>query len=356
MERKPISIIRVSISCYPRLANLRNAGRIKILNDSLAKTLFSLSSDEFKSYFPDENGEVPEKEFSENISGKSRAVITLGMEIAAKGIEKLRREEILATPLSPFDKLILGSCLAEQIAGNSITTINAIWKNISGNNREPKPEMRKKIIDSIERMSVIRITVNFSDAYKNLPSFKSLNRPRNEIKYRRYLLPCETTTIKINGQEVSDAIEFLKESPLFALYQYADDKKQVYTIPSELLFSRAVRNNERGLVLKSYVLLRINELARSKIKVTTILLSSIIEYFGNTEHDSNPRRFKAKIREKTAEYLEELKEREIIRDWLPLDAENNLCDLKKCEKFKIDVVKKTKKKPKKPRRNAKKQV
>lgn len=322
VKREPI------ILPVPHLNNLREVGEVKIINDSLGKKIFSLSPEEWEAGFKEDLSKFTERE-----NNRDKATIYWGMRIA-ESVDTLRRDKILETPLSQFDKLVLGACLAEQLAGNMATTVNSLWQDMSGETREPEPGMRGKILDSVERMSGIKICLDVTNAYKNLKSLKNKNPAK--LRFRRYLLPCETMEIVMN-KTIAVGIEFLKESLLFALYDYANDKKQVYTINSELLKSLSVRNTELGIMLKSYLLIRIDEIYRASLKQKTtlkpfIMLETILSECGK----SNPDRMtKKRVRDKTIAFLEELREKGKINDFEILNKNDKPCDFKDCVKFKI---------------------
>ena len=249
------------------------------------------------------------------------------------------KEKILNSSFDVFDRQVLSACIAEQLFGNKITTINAVWKNMSGEDREPEPVMRSKILWSIEKMSLIRIRISLKEAFEKLQSLrKNKLRCTSKLEFVGYLLPCEIAPAVINNSTVVDAIKFLDEIPL--LYEYSSWKKQAYTIDSNLICSPSVKNTELGLTLKSYILLRINEIKRSgNSDASSILLNTLINYcIGET----TDRKLKHRIRRYTYSYLEELVNNGEINNFLMKDSDNNLCELKNCTKFCINVTKFTK--------------
>lgn len=338
LVRTPIiveKITRVPIIYEKRLTNFQNAGTIVYPNDSLGKKFPNLR-DEWKDNIEHEK----EWEIAEKEHGQEVATIRLAIRIV-KEADDFLKEKILNNSFDVFDRQVLAACIAEQLFGNKITTVNAVWKNMSGEDREPKPEMRSKILWAIEKMSLIRIRISLKEAFEKLQSLrKNKLHCTSKLEFVGYLLPCEIAPAVINNSKVVDAIKFLDEIPL--LYEYASWKKEAYTIQSNLLPSPSVRNTELGMTLKSYILLRINEMKRSgNSNASSILLSSIIQYCKGNSADRKSRK---RIRDHTHSYLTELKDKQEITDFSLVNADGLPCELKDCIKFLVKVPKFSKKK------------
>lgn len=329
------SIVRVPIILENRLTNFKNAGQSVYPNDSLGKNFPQLQNDWKNNIEQEQEWEIPEKE-----RGQQVATIQLAVRIVNEADDFLR-EKILNNSFDVFDRQVLAACIAEQLFGNKITTVNAVWKNMSGETREPKPEMRSKILWSVEKMSLIRFRISLKEAFEKLQSLRKRKlHCTSKLEYVGYLLPCEIAPAVINNVNVVDAIKFLEETPL--LYEYASWKKQAYTIPSNLLPSPSVRNTELGMTLKSYILLRINEMKRSgNSNASSILLNSIIQYCNGNPED---RKLRKRVRDNTHSYLLELKDKQEIIDFSLVNEDGVPCELKNCVKFIVKVEKFSKKK------------
>lgn len=335
MSDVPTAIIQVPIKIGNHLTNFKNAGTLVYPNDSLGKTLPKLCAE-----WKDNIKQHKEWELSEREHGQEIATIRLAIRIVEEATDFLR-EKILSNSFDVFDRHVLAACIAEQLFGNKITTVNAIWKNMSGENREPEPKMRHKILWSIEKMSLIRLRISLKETFEQLQSLrKNKLRCTSKLEYVGYLLPCEIAPAVVNKFNVVDAIKFLEETPL--LYEYASWKRQAYTIQSNLLPSPSVRNTDLGMAMKHYILLRVNEMKRSdNTAASSMLLNSIIQYCDGNLSD---RKLRKRVRDSAYSYLTELKDKQEILDFSLLDANGNLCELKNCVKFDIKVKKFAKKK------------
>ena len=73
--------------------------------------------------------------------------------------------------------------------------------------------MHKNIMNSLERLASVRITVDMTDTKKKL----GYGIDRKKTSFTSYLLPTEHVDSKINGQPVS-SIHFLKHGIIFSMW------------------------------------------------------------------------------------------------------------------------------------------
>ena len=109
-------------------------------------------------------------------------------------------------------------------------------------------------MNSLERLAVVRITVDMPDAKKKL----GYGIDRNKTSFTGYLLPTEHVDTKINGQLVS-SIHFLKQGILLSM---SDMRDQLLTCDQALLNS-PIRHSQRGIALNHYLLRRTLEIKGS---------------------------------------------------------------------------------------------
>lgn len=152
-----------------------------------------------------------------------------------------------ANDLNQLDRLVYYAALSEQAAGNNITSTRRLWQKIGGSHFLT-PNMRQLISDSVEKLASKRVEINMTDVNE-----KRRYSGKKELIYRRNILPNESATAKINGQIVTDAILFLKNSPVM---DSAQAKKQFTTCDISLLDVPNLRNTEQTLKIKGYLLCR----------------------------------------------------------------------------------------------------
>ena len=100
--------------------------------------------------------------------------------------------------LTEFDCAVLNAAISIKNAGNEFTTPEIIYRTLGGGH-VLTDEMHKNIMNSLERLSAVRITVDMPDAKKKL----GYGIDRNKTSFTGYLMPTEHVDTKINGQLVS---------------------------------------------------------------------------------------------------------------------------------------------------------
>lgn len=155
--------------------------------------------------------------------------------------------------LSEFDFAVFNAAISIRNAGNEYTTPEIIYHTLGGGHVLTS-EMRHNIMNSLERLAVVRITVDMPDAKKKL----GYGIDRNKTSFTGYLLPTEHVDTKINGQLVS-SIHFLKQGILLSM---SDMRDQLLTCDQALLNS-PIRHSQRGIALNHYLLRRTLEIKGS---------------------------------------------------------------------------------------------
>ena len=202
---------------------------------------------------------------------------------------ELKKEEVTIyreSRLTPFDRAVHNAIatLWEEghrngMKSNEYLTPRIIFQLLSGNTGESKDissEMRKAILESVDKMSSTKITIDNSEEAKTF-GYKKL-------KYFGSLLDSKRIEgVKINGNKVEDCICIL-QSP--ALYDYAKLKNQIGTIDIRMLnipklddLHIIFRNTPQNIELKEYLLQRIIGIKNQKSKMSeTIRYETIYEY------------------------------------------------------------------------------
>ena len=202
---------------------------------------------------------------------------------------ELKKEEVTIyreSRLTPFDRAVHNAIATlweeghrNNMRNNEYLTPRIIFQLLSGNTGESKDissEMRKAILESVDKMSSTKITIDNSEEAKAF-GYKKL-------KYFGSLLDSKRIEgVKINGNKVEDCICIL-QSP--ALYDYAKLKNQIGTIDIRMLnipklddLHIIFRNTPQNIELKEYLLQRIIGIKNQKSKMSeTIRYETIYEY------------------------------------------------------------------------------
>lgn len=286
----------------------RPTKRISV-NDALTQDVFSMTKGEFESAM--DNGD--ERKFLEaKIKGKS---------IESRywlGWLKDRRVEIGST-LDEFDRSIFDACVSAQQNGDQCITLRGIWRAITGNTeREIKlsDALKKEILERVDRLACIRITVDLSDACE-----QNVYRKGMKFTIRGSLLPSTIVEAYVNGQLVDATVKILDESPLVTIAKArgAGKKKeaaQIVTFPTALLDVPKQRNTPTTVTITNYLVRRV-EVAKIHPNTTrTILFSTLLSRCGLADADRFKKRNIRKIVENVMKSLlekNEIKSFELIK-------------------------------------------
>lgn len=156
--------------------------------------------------------------------------------------------------LTEFDRAVRNACIAEQSAGNEFTTPERIYHRLGGG-KNLYDDMRKAIMNSINRLASVRIEIEMKQAQEKFGYGKDLGTST----FCGYLMPTETLEVKINGHTVKSAIHFLNKGVTFGV---ADMKDQIITCEQNLL-KAPIQHSERGIALNHFLVRRTLEIKGS---------------------------------------------------------------------------------------------
>ena len=226
------------------------------------------------------------------------------------------------TPLDQFDKEVLIACMSEQQYGNAATTVDAIFRNITGLNEpsRPSPQMREEILHSIRKLRHHDIRINMSKICDVRKNYTPSDGPIIESA----ILPgWVLEKAIINGIEVSDVIKFDRPSPIFII---AQAKKQLFSYARCMLNDGGIVNSKQNIMLKNYIQQRIeaikhhprktNENGKSFGLYSTITFKDLYEHLrvdaDTTVTPQTIEKRKQSIRQTACKFLYFLQETEVI--------------------------------------------
>ena len=206
----------------------------KIPIDCLTQTIFSTDFT---------NGNIVETEIVESKKRGIKSKITIINNSGA--------------PLTEFDRAVLNAAITEIANGNTTFSANIIFHHLGGGRNLPE-NMRRAILDSFDKLSLIRVTIEAEQACKKKiidldPAFKGT--------FKGYVLPTESLIATINGQTI-DAIHSLKKGVSFF---NSDLRDQIITCSQELL-QAPIKATPRNIALNHYLLRRALSIKGSREK------------------------------------------------------------------------------------------
>jgi len=173
--------------------------------------------------------------------------------------------------LSQFDKRICCAIASLYNEGNTIVTLNQIYKVATGTNTTPNSNQRKKVYDALSKMRKTSIYID--------TKFEGLNYPNQEIVYDGSVISFDRVTSKINGGISDAAIRILSEPPLI---KFARDRNQITTIDIKYL-GTPINHTELSLAIEDYLIQRISHAKRGN-SPKKILLKTLYQNIGISEN------------------------------------------------------------------------
>ena len=241
------------------------------VNDALTNDIFSLTDEDFQKTIGD--GEA--RQFLEGRTSKhGRIQSSYWLSVLDEGNVNISR------PLDEFDRDILDACLSAQSSGNEVITERGIWKFITGNrDAEPTSALRKEILERIDKLASIRLTVDISHAVK-----AGFYPSGTTCRIRSTVLPCDVIEATVNGQIISSVIKFRGESPLLSIARSRGGKRkqaaQILTYDNRLLKVSNQRWTATTIGISNYIVRRVVTAKNHKNTAKTILFSTLLKHCG----------------------------------------------------------------------------
>ena len=206
--------------------------------------------------------------------------------------------------LTVYDKWVWNACANLKIQGHDVITVEQIYTAM-GNDGRPNPQIKEKILESVETVSCARVSIDNTEEHELYPKY-------DRFKATFPLLATEICAAYCRGQMVDDAIRILDDPKLFL---FAQERKQITKLPLSLLESPLSKTDD-NLILADYLLTRISKMRNSKYITRKILLYTVQE---KCEVDTYKQ--KQRLPEKIERILSHCKETEWIKDYKITDEE-----------------------------------
>ena len=227
--------------------------------------------------------------------------------------------------LNQFDRAIFCVACSEYLAGNTVFTINRLFKRIGGG-VNLTDNMKKIVSDSVNKLACTRFIADVSKLSERLPK-----SDKTKFTFKNYLLPVKSVEFELNGMLVDTSFEFLDMPPLLEI---AELKKQFIPCDVKLLDIPTLKTTEQTVKISSYLLERVlmiigshqkhpaHIVGKSKDnkpickKATAlekkILLDSLYTQCGLADADKGKKRDARNVIKKVMEHFQAL---DLISDW-----------------------------------------
>ena len=221
--------------------------------------------------------------------------------------DELKGVQISRT-LTIYDKNVWNACANLVKCGYNTVTSAQIYK-FMGHTSEPPTSERNKILESISTISRARVYVSNKEEHE-------LYKKYDEILLDTPLLAAEICQAKFGDDIVEEAIRIIEPPKLFDI---AEQRGQITTIPFEVLKSPINKNDEVSLIT-DYLLIRISRMKNNKFVTRTILLDTLCDKCDITDSRSD-RMKKSRLPDRLERILSHYKSSGWISDYKLTDRE-----------------------------------
>ncbi len=203
-------------------------------------------------------------------SSNKNVISLLGLDWDAESLKQYGISAAGLDKLTAFDSAIYTATSSLYYSGNKYINSKMVYQFLCGNKAKVNPTQNilKRISDSIEKMSKIRVTINAEMEVKA--------RQNIQAEYRDYLLNTRAACVNINGVML-DCVEINTEP---VLYKYSESKKQIARADVKML-DMPINNTTENIILKDYLLRRLLGMQNDKSKLSNVLrYATIYDYLG----------------------------------------------------------------------------
>ena len=260
----------VTSAFTPTFTKTKSAKKRKDPNDKINKSFFNMTEQLHEAGKLIVLEGVSQKKINGNVI-KENIVTPITLEYSQY------TEKIMATKprFNAFDREVLNACIAEQAVGNAVTTVNSIYRNMTGDSKDRKPsaEMVKLIKSSLSKLMFCEVEIDLTDVCVKY-GYNSGKAPT----LHSAILPGKYIESILNGQKII-SVEFYEPSPLFIAAEIKNG--QILSYDKNLL-DVPLNNTPTIITVKSYLLRRICEIHAHKL-TPVITFADIFEKNNLTE-------------------------------------------------------------------------
>ena len=191
--------------------------------------------------------------------------------IVTVDLEKDKDVKLSSNNVTMYDLAVMDSVYTLYKNNCSSFTPEMISRIMSGNMKgDVKPQKAGAVTRSLKKLALIRITLDCTDEFE-ARGIKL--RKGDKALFTDYLLPLREVQVKSANGEVYLNGFSLKEMPV--LYDYAERIGRIAAVPISLMKVPGMTDTDDAILVKRYVIQRVEELKRARNKVA---LKEVIYY------------------------------------------------------------------------------
>lgn len=237
--------------------------------------------------------------------------------IVTVDLQKDKEVELSSNNVTMYDLAVMDSVYTLYKNGCGSFTPEMVSRIMSGNVKgDVKPQKAGAVTRSLRKLALIRITLDCTSEFE---ARGVKLRKGDKALFTDYLLPLREVQLKSANGDVYINGFSLKEIPV--LYDYAERIGRIATVPISLMKVSGITDTEDAILVKRYVIQRVEELKRARNKSA---LKEVIYYdeelekgvlteLWYDENFQNIRDKKAKLHKMMVKVLESFKAEKYIK-------------------------------------------
>ena len=177
---------------------------------------------------------------------------------------------------TPYDRTVHNAVCSLFEAGNTNFTPDQVYRAMNGldDQQYVSPQAVGAITRSLDKQRRIYAKIDYTN------EAKAHRKDVNSCIVEDYILSAKKITLEAGGQRVTGYK--LNSKPI--LYQYAQVSGQVLTVPNKLLNTKdVIRSTEDVIIIREYLIRRIEVMKKNKDQSNRILLERVYEELNEPE-------------------------------------------------------------------------
>lgn len=245
-----------------------------------------------------------------NVSGnKKKEILTSAQLFFSENVT-------LSKEFTNFDVLIHDAICSLYVSGNKDISVGMVYKAIKGGDGRPTEAQYKAIEDSLDKCLFTCIEIDYT------AEAQARGYDVEKTTIRDSLIHGSKCTVVSKGRKM-EAYE-LYTTPV--LYKYAQLSKQIVAVPINALDTGAAQNTEANMLIKAYLLKRIEVMKRSKGKKSNVI--RLDTTFKETGITITSRIDKSRKLKDIRAMLDTWKAEKIIKDYIEVKEGRTLAKVK----------------------------
>lgn len=173
---------------------------------------------------------------------------------------------------TPYDREVFNSVCTLLEAGNTFIWAEQVYRIMTGktNSEFVSPQSVSAVTKSLMKQMLTMVSIDFSEQVKQYPSMAG---KVEDARLFGNMLYMKGVTFSVHGQQRT-GFQILQTPPV---YEYAKKLGQIVSVPLQVLDTKsAIRNTDEIIVIKSYLVRRIEQMKKARGATSSVILYETI--------------------------------------------------------------------------------